>query len=122
MVRCRKYSPFRPPFHALFVWRVAVFFRRYGYLCVCLGLDFPLGRWLMIRYHVVAFLTVAVWGTTFVWTRLLIDAGLSPAQIFTLRFALAYVLLLAFSLVVRRGAAACPRAAGRGARGNRAGW
>ncbi len=49
-------------------------------------------------YHIVAFLTVAVWGTTFVWTKLLIINGLSPAQIFTLRFIIAYVLLTAFSL------------------------
>lgn len=54
-------------------------------------------------YHIIAFLTVTVWGTTFVWTKLLIINGLSPAQIFTLRFALAYVLLLAFSLLRRRG-------------------
>ena len=52
--------------------------------------------------HLVAFLTVAVWGTTFVWTKLLIGAGISPAQIFTLRFVIAYVLLLAFSLTVGR--------------------
>lgn len=45
-----------------------------------------------------AFLTVAVWGTTFVWTKLLIISGLSPAQIFTLRFIIAYVLLTGFSL------------------------
>ena len=45
-----------------------------------------------------AFLTVAVWGTTFVWTKLLIINGLSPAQIFTLRFIIAYVLLTGFSL------------------------
>ena len=45
-----------------------------------------------------AFLTVAIWGTTFVWTKLLIINGLSPAQIFTLRFVIAYVLLLGFSL------------------------
>ena len=49
-------------------------------------------------YHLVAFLTVARWGTTFVWTKLLIINGLSPAQIFTLRFVIAYVLLLGFSL------------------------
>lgn len=49
-------------------------------------------------YHLVAFLTVAIWGTTFVWTKLLIINGLSPAQIFTLRFVIAYVLLLGFSL------------------------
>ena len=41
---------------------------------------------------------MAVWGTTFVWTKLLIINGLSPAQIFTLRFIIAYVLLTAFSL------------------------
>ena len=50
------------------------------------------------KYHIVAFLTVAVWGTTFVWTKLLIINGLSPAQIFTLRFIIAYVLLMGFSL------------------------
>lgn len=48
--------------------------------------------------HLVALTTVAVWGTTFVWTKLLIISGISPAQIFTLRFAAAYVLLLSFSL------------------------
>lgn len=53
----------------------------------------------VLLYHFVAFLTVAVWGTTFVWTKLLIMNGLSPAQIFTLRFGIAYVLLLAFSLL-----------------------
>lgn len=56
----------------------------------------------MLKYHIVAFLTVAIWGTTFVWTKLLIINGLSPAQIFTLRFLLAYVLLLLFALAVRR--------------------
>ena len=50
------------------------------------------------KYHIVAFLTVAVWCTTFVWTKLLIINGLSPAQIFTLRFIIAYVLLTGFSL------------------------
>ena len=39
-----------------------------------------------------------MWGTTFVWTKLLIINGLSPAQIFTLRFIIAYVLLTGFSL------------------------
>ncbi|MDD7029461.1 MAG: DMT family transporter [Prevotella sp.] len=54
------------------------------------------------KYHIVAFLTVAVWGTTFVWTKLLIINGLSPAQIFTLRFIIAYVLLTGFSLWLGR--------------------
>jgi len=49
-----------------------------------------------IFYHFVAFLTVAIWGTTFVATKVLMLNGLSPAQIFTLRFSIAYVLMLLF--------------------------
>ena len=51
-----------------------------------------------LKYHLVAFIVVAIWGSTFVFTKMLLQAGLSPAQIFTLRFIVAYVLLLAFSL------------------------
>lgn len=50
-----------------------------------------------IIYHVIAFMTVAVWGTTFISTKLLIQNGLSPAQIFTARFLIAYILMLAVS-------------------------
>lgn len=50
-----------------------------------------------IFYHLVAFLTVAIWGTTFVSTKVLMVNGLSPAQIFTLRFAMAYVLMFCFN-------------------------
>ena len=50
-----------------------------------------------IFYHFVAFLTVAIWGTTFVATKVLMLNGLSPAQIFTLRFSIAYVLMLCFN-------------------------
>ena len=56
----------------------------------------------LIICHIVAFLTVAVWGSTFVFTKLLLLNGLSPALIFTLRFIIAYVLLLAFSIVRSR--------------------
>lgn len=48
-------------------------------------------------YHFVAFVTVAIWGTTFVATKVLMLNGLSPAQIFTLRFVIAYVLMLCFN-------------------------
>lgn len=48
-------------------------------------------------YHLVAFVTVAIWGTTFVSTKVLMLNGLSPAQIFTLRFNIAYVLMLTFN-------------------------
>ena len=50
-------------------------------------------------YHLTAFLVVAIWGSTFVCTKILLVSGLTAAQIFTLRFIIAYVLLLAFSLV-----------------------
>ena len=41
---------------------------------------------------------IVIWGSTFVFTKLLLLAGLSAAQIFTLRFIIAYVLLLAYSI------------------------
>lgn len=43
-------------------------------------------------------MVVAIWGSTFVFTKLLLLSGLTPAQIFTLRFIIAYVLLLGYSL------------------------
>lgn len=49
-------------------------------------------------YHSVAFLVVAVWGVTFVFTKLLLIAGLTAAQIFVLRFTMAYLMLLTYSL------------------------
>lgn len=45
-------------------------------------------------------MTVAIWGSTFVFTKLLLQSGLSPAQIFTLRFIIAYVLLLGYSMII----------------------
>lgn len=42
-------------------------------------------------YHLMGFLTVAVWGTTFISTKLLIGSGLKPHEIFFLRFIIAYV-------------------------------
>lgn len=55
-----------------------------------------------LKYHVVAFVTVAIWGSTFVFTKLLLLHGLSPAQIFTLRFLIAYVLLAGIEIVFYR--------------------
>ncbi|HRN16697.1 MAG TPA: DMT family transporter [Xylanibacter oryzae] len=48
-----------------------------------------------LLYHLVALFTVSVWGTTYVASKVLITNGLSPAQIFTLRFIIAYSLMLA---------------------------
>lgn len=55
----------------------------------------------MKRYlpHIVAFLVIATWGTTFVFTKLLLLGGLSAAQIFILRFIIAYILLLFYCLI-----------------------
>ena len=44
----------------------------------------------MIKYHLLALATVAVWGVTFVQTKILIAAGMQPAAIFLCRFILAY--------------------------------
>ncbi len=42
-------------------------------------------------YHLIAFITICIWGTTFVSTKVLLQAGLTPSGIFVMRFALAYV-------------------------------
>ena len=47
--------------------------------------------------YIAAFLIVVVWGCTFVQTKVLINAGLRPDEIFTLRFVIAYMLILPFS-------------------------
>ena len=47
--------------------------------------------------YIAAFLIVVVWGCTFVQTKVLINAGLRPDEIFTLRFVIAYLLILPFS-------------------------
>ncbi len=42
-------------------------------------------------YHLIAFITICIWGTTFVSTKVLLQTGLTPSGIFVMRFALAYV-------------------------------
>ena len=42
------------------------------------------------KYHLLAFAVVALWGVTFISTKVLIGAGLLPSQIFAIRFAVAY--------------------------------
>ena len=51
-----------------------------------------------ILYHLLAVLTMALWGVTFVATKTLINEGLTPAQIFTIRFIIAYLGLLGMCL------------------------
>jgi len=42
-------------------------------------------------FHLLALAVVAVWGVTFVSTKVLLGAGLHPAQIFAIRFSIAYL-------------------------------
>ena len=49
------------------------------------------------KYHLAALFTVAVWGATFVSTKVLIANSLTPAEIFVLRFALAYACIWPFA-------------------------
>lgn len=41
-------------------------------------------------YHLIAILTVAIWGLTFISTKVLINHGLTPQEIFFYRFLIAY--------------------------------
>lgn len=49
------------------------------------------------KYHLAALFTVAVWGATFVSTKVLIAHSLTPAEIFFMRFVLAYLCILPFA-------------------------
>ena len=44
-----------------------------------------------ILWHLLAIAIVAVWGTTFVNTKVLYNSGLTPLEIFFLRFVIAYI-------------------------------
>lgn len=43
------------------------------------------------RWHLTAIVVVGIWGMTFISTRVLIESGLTPQEIFLLRFLIAYV-------------------------------
>ena len=50
----------------------------------------------LLLAHLGALLAVLAWGISFVNTRVLLDNGLHPVEIYVYRFSLAYVLLLLF--------------------------
>ena len=50
-----------------------------------------------LAYNLLTFLTVTIWGMTFVSTKVLITHGLTPTWIFITRFAIAYVCILTLS-------------------------
>lgn len=53
-----------------------------------------MAMWLV---HLAALICVSTWGLSFVSTRILLDNGLGPVEIYIYRFAIAYVLILLFS-------------------------
>lgn len=50
-----------------------------------------------IWVHVAAIVAVTAWGISFINTRVLLDYGFTPVQVYVFRCAIAYALLLAFS-------------------------
>ena len=51
-----------------------------------------------LPYHITAAVTSAVWGTTFISSKLLLAEGLSPAAIMTLRSKAPFLKILRISL------------------------
>ena len=51
----------------------------------------------IIMYHVLAVLVVAIWGSTLVSTKLLMQHGMRADEVFVARFAIAYLAILPFS-------------------------
>ncbi len=47
-------------------------------------------------YHIVAIVTAAIWGTTFISSKILLEHDLQPAEIMILRFTIAYICMLPF--------------------------
>ena len=50
-----------------------------------------------IKYHLIAIITVVVWSVSYPNTRILLDSGISPTEIYVYRFIIAYIGLLACS-------------------------
>lgn len=49
-------------------------------------------------WHILAVVIAVVWGTTFVSSKILLNGGMSPAEIMTIRFLIAYLCILPISL------------------------
>ncbi len=47
-------------------------------------------------FHLLALMVALVWGSTFASSKVLLNAGMSPAEIMTIRFAVAYLAMLPF--------------------------
>ena len=62
-----------------------------------------------LPWHLLALVVVAIWGLTFVSTKTLISAGLDPAEIFVVRFSVAYLGILVLSILRARHARSISR-------------
>lgn len=75
-------------------------FKVFGYLCrrkrFTLSTFEQMGKSNMI-YHITAVITVLIWGSTFVSSKVLILHGMTPEEIFTVRFLIAYFCIWLFS-------------------------
>ena len=56
----------------------------------------------LFRFHLLALAVVAIWGVTFVCTKVLIGAGMHPVAIFFIRFVQAYAGIWLYSLLTKR--------------------
>ena len=45
--------------------------------------------------HLAAFITIVMWGLSFISTKILLDLGMGPVEIYIYRFAIAYLMMLA---------------------------
>ena len=54
-------------------------------------------------FHLLALAVIAVWGVTFVSTKIRIGEGLTPSAIFAIRFIMAYIGILVLSLLGGKG-------------------
>ncbi len=51
----------------------------------------------LFKYHLLAAFSIAVWGSTFVLSKILIQGGFSPSSLFIYRFAISYVVIIFFA-------------------------
>lgn len=51
-----------------------------------------------LPFHLLALFASVVWGSTFASSKVLLNAGMSPAEIMTIRFAIAYLAMLPFAI------------------------
>jgi len=61
----------------------------------------------LLKFHLLALAVVAVWGVTFVSTKVLIGAGMHPLAIFFARFVLAYAGIWVYIGLARQNAKLC---------------